>query len=100
MTEIKKKAPKAKSTPKAKLAAKKVDATQKAVIVKETVESQRVIKYNYPTDCKDPILRKSFRQTTRGKIKRIENKIFKAKSSTLKSKLTKELKKYKSEVLN
>jgi hypothetical protein len=85
---------------KAKVAANKVDATQKTEVVKQTVESQREIKYNYPTECKLPLDRKKWRQATRGKLKRIEGKIFKAKSDSMKAKFTKELKKYESEVLN
>ena len=89
-----------KTTTKKATRAKKVDATQKAEVVKQTVESKRVIKYNYPTDCKDTVKRKAFRQAARTKIRRLENKIFKAQSKTSKAKFEKELKTYKADVLN
>lgn len=95
-----------KAAPKTKKATVRKPVSNKAEIDKATSEGvkqatvvNRVIKYNYPENVKDPLERKSWRQKTRAKLRSMEREITKAPNKTAVKKLTTALNQYRKEVL-
>lgn len=61
--------------PTAKQAAKKkLERTNKKVITQKVI-IHRVLKYQYPRNCKETVARKAFRQIVRNKIRKLEREI-------------------------
>ena len=68
--------------------------------VKQVVESEREIKYNYPAEIDNQLDRKAWRQKARNKLRLFERNIAKLEDgSKEKVKLEKEYKNYRKEVL-
>ena len=67
--------------------------------VKQTVESEREIRYNYPAEVDNQLDRKAWRQKVRNKIRAYERALSKEKDEKAKAKINKEYLAYRKEVL-
>ena len=76
---------------------KKIDQAQKVVATQKVV-SNRKLKYIYPEGMTDTLKRKSFRQTVRAKLDRLEKAMLKAEGRK-KTIASKKFKEYQAEVL-
>ncbi len=86
-------------TPKSKKAVEaKIDEVQETEAVQKVI-THRKLKYKYPDGMTDTLERKSFRQTERNKLKRLETAWLKAPEGRKKDIALKKLDKKKSEVL-
>ena len=84
----------------AKVNTKELDTKNIKDTVKQVVESEREIKYNYPDDIDNQLDRKAWRQKIRNKLRAMERAITKAEDgSKEKVKLEREYKAYRKEVL-
>lgn len=67
--------------------------------VKQVVESEREIRYNYPPEVDNQLDRKGWRQKVRNKLRAMERALDKEKDEKAKAKLNKEYIAYRKQVL-
>lgn len=97
--KTKTKASKAKASKSTTPKESSVDKKNVKTTKKQIVETRREVKYKYPSDVKEPLDRKAWRQKVRAQLKTLEAALGKAANNKAKSQANKELKAYQEEVL-